>query len=237
MSVLHHTSSPPRLQSAKGFTLLEVMIAVSIFAIMGIASYQLLSGEIRTQQRLQQHAQLQDNWQRSMRRLSLDLQQIVARGIREDYGEPEAALFSDGQSLQLTRQGWGNPLGRKRSELQRVKYSLQTLDSATINYVPRTENTSDTQSVVQREFWVNLDRAPGSKALEQSLFIGASDLNFRFFDEKNRQWIAQWPPNEDAKRTLPQAIEVNLSSDRYGDLQKLVNLTPSTETMKKGNKR
>lgn len=237
MSATYRSTSIPSLDQERGFTLLEVMIAMSIFAIIGLASYQLLSGEIRTQQRLKQHAELQDNWQRSMMRLSRDLQQIVARGVRENYGEFEAPLISDGQSLHLTRQGWSNPLERQRSELQRVEYSLQLIDTPTFKYEQKSNRGSGAQSVVRRKFWPQLDRAPGSAAIEQSLFTGINDLRFRFFDEDTRQWITQWPPNDEASLTLPQAIEVTISDDRYGDLQRLVNLTPSTDDMIKGNGR
>jgi len=220
---------------ASGFTLLEVMIAMSIFAIMGLASYQLLSGEIRIQERLQQHSDRHNSWQRSMMRLSRDIQQIVDRGIREDYGEREAALISDGQSLQLTRQGWSNPLERPRSELQRVHYSLQSHDNLPVNGAsqPTTNASLNAEKCysLRRQFWPNLDRAPGSEAIQQTLFIGVTDLRLRFFHTGKRQWVTQWPTSDDEAGELPQAIEITLTSDQYGETQRLFTLTPTTDDM------
>jgi len=220
---------------ASGFTLLEVMIAMSIFAIMGLASYQLLSGEIRIQERLQQHSDRHNSWQRSMMRLSRDIQQIVDRGIREDYGEHEAALISDGQSLQLTRQGWSNPLERPRSELQRVHYSLQSHDNLPVNGASQpTKNSSsnvEKRYSLRRQFWPTLDRAPGSEAIQQTLFMGVTDLRLRFFQGGTRQWMTQWPTSDDEASELPQAIEITLTSDLYGETQRLFTLTPTTDDM------
>ena len=204
--------------SQQGFTLLEVMIAMSIFAILGLASYQLLSSELRTQERLQSRGDLNDQWQRSMMRLTRDLQQLVARSHREDYGETRAALISDGDTLELTRQGWSNPLQRPRSELQRVSYQLIS---------------SEDNSYLQRHFWPQLDRAPGSHGVQQKLFAGTLDWQLRFYDGEERQWHERWPPYDDAVHSLPQAIEVTLNSETLGDVQRLVTLSPTTDTNSK----
>lgn len=206
-SVPAHDSKPPPHE--QGFTLLEVLIALSIFAIMGLASYHLLSGEARTQQALEKQSHEHNYWQRGIMRLTQDLQQAVNRSIREDYGNREPALVGESDSLTLTRGGWSNPLHRVRSELQRVDYRLQTIDE---------------QSFLQRSFWFALDRAPASEPIQQKLLPDIEYLQFRYYHTDNKAWVSQWPPIEEPDIGLPQAIEVTLTSTTKGQVQRLVTL-------------
>ncbi len=213
----------------RGFTLLEVMIAMSIFAIMGVASYQLLSGEITAQSRLQQRADTHDHWQRSMMFLTRDLRQAIDRDVRQAYGEIEESFYSDGQSLHITRQGWVNPLKHIRSDLQRVEYSLQYSDPYR-DVAPSSSETTST-GYVRRQFWRYLDRAQGSEPIEQSLFTGVNAIEFRFFHQQKREWLNQWPASNDDSSLIPQAIEVILISDDYGEVRRVFSFTPTTDAM------
>lgn len=225
----------PLPRDQQGFTLLEVMIAMSIFAIMGVASYQLLSGEIRTQKRLQAHSERQDHWQRSMMRMSRDLQQLISRSVRQDYGDQQSALVSDGQSLQFTRGGWSNPIGRTRSNLQRLEYSLQVdAGSVSTDYTTRAKRNNSDAPYLRRRFWSHLDRAPGSEPIQQMLFVGLEDIRLRFFHAEKRVWLSRWPENDDLEQNLPQAIEITLVTAEYGDMQRVITYTPTTDDMIEG---
>lgn len=206
---------PSSAKKAPGFTLLEVLIALSIFAIMGLASYHLLSGETRTQQALAEHSDKHDHWQRGMMRLTQDLQQAVNRSIREDYGTRKPALIGDSDTLTFTRQGWSNPLHQQRSDLQRVDYRIATA-AGNLPYL-------------QRSFWLALDRAPASQSINQQLLPGVEQLQLRYFHPEHKVWVQQWPPLEEPDIGLPQAIEVVLSSNDYGQITRLVSLKPKRE--------
>lgn len=214
--------SPPNNCTTKkahaGFTLLEVLIALSIFAIMGLASYHLLSGEVRTQTQLEKQSAEHNSWQRGMMRLTQDLQQIIPRTIREDYGDREPALKGDSDSLSFTRQGWNNPLQRSRSDLQRVHYQI---------------SRDDDLSYLSRHFWPHLDRAPGSEPIEQKILLGVDDLKIRYYHVEDSQWLNQWPPLAATPSkidiSLPQAIEITLSGPQFGEVQRLITLTTRRE--------
>lgn len=202
-------------EKCAGFTLLEVLIALSIFAIMGLASYHLLSGEARTQQVLTAQSDRHDHWQRGMMRLTHDLQQAVNRSIREDYSTRRPSLAGDSDTLTLTRLGWSNPLHQSRSELQRVGYQLVT--------------SADNVPYLQRSFWFALDRAPASKPITQQLLPGVEQLQLRYFHPEQKIWLQQWPPLEEPHIGLPQAIEVVLTSSDYGQIVRLVSLKTHRE--------
>lgn len=205
-----------RSSTEDGFTLLEILVALGIFALIGAASYTLLSSETRSQQRLQAASLHLNYWQKGMLRLSLDMQQIAPRGIREDYGSREPAFIGDSNSLTFTHAGWSNPLRRQRSNLQRVHYEVIS---------------SAAQPLLQRSFWSVLDRAPDSVAIRQTLIPGVEAISLRYLALADGDWHEQWPPLNSGTATgdLPRAVEIILTSPRLGDVRRLFPVTLKRE--------
>ena len=114
----------------RGFTLLEVLIAITITAVIGLGSWQLLNTAIRAYELSQANLQSLSQLQRAQLNISRDFTQLVPRAIRDEYGDYQPALKTeDGFYLvELTRAGWRNPLQERRSELQRVAYELSDGD-------------------------------------------------------------------------------------------------------------
>lgn len=50
----------------RGFTLLEVLIAIALFSLLGLASYQLLQRVLHSEQRIEQHEQQLRSLQRAL---------------------------------------------------------------------------------------------------------------------------------------------------------------------------
>lgn len=95
----------------RGFTLLEVLIAVTITAVIGLGVWQVINGVVNSRDRVNELAEQFDGLQRSMLLLERDIMQVVNRPARDIYGDFQPALSSraDDFSLLLTRQGWRNP--------------------------------------------------------------------------------------------------------------------------------
>ncbi|MCB1663440.1 MAG: type II secretion system minor pseudopilin GspJ [Pseudomonadales bacterium] len=206
-------------KNTAGFTLLEILIAISIFAIIGTASYRVLNAVILSQQGVQAHSENLRQIQRAMLFMSLDIEQAVNRSIRGPYAE-EIPSFVVGQGeylLQLTRQGWRNPQQLLRSQLQRVAYSLGSLPSETKN--------SDTQRSLLRHYWPNLDQAQDSQPKTQKLMSGIEDVQLRVLDEEGK-WHKEWPfqHEESIVLGLPVAIEVSFITQGQGEIKRLYQL-------------
>ena len=71
----------------KGFTLLEVLIAVSITAMIGVASTQLLSNVIDSKQASEVRSEQLVSLQRFNMVVSRDIEQLINRSIRDEYGD------------------------------------------------------------------------------------------------------------------------------------------------------
>jgi|NGEPerStandDraft_5_1074534.scaffolds.fasta_scaffold01036_8 general secretion pathway protein J len=193
----------------RGFTLLEVLVAITITAIIGIGVWQVLSGVILSRDRVDELAEDFDGLQRAMLLLERDINQIVNRPARDIYGDFKPALTSreDEFVLMLTRQGWRNPLGIRRSSLQRVGWEY-------------------TGSELRRRYWPTLDQGQEDNSQDLLLLEGVIAFDLRFFNEQN-SWEPQWPP-DDAMAALtpgsrpdisfPRGIEITLEHERFGEL-------------------
>ena len=161
----------------RGFTLLELMIAILLFSMISAAAYKLFNSVNRAQQVTDGILDKLDTIQRAEVILEKDFFQAVTRPVRNEFGDRIAAMQapgSDGFAVEFTRSGWRNPLNQLRSNLQRVAYSLE-------------------EGQLVRYYWPDLDRPQDATRIRQVVLDGVRSFKVRFMDEK-KQWRSSWPP-------------------------------------------
>lgn len=116
-------------QREAGFTLVELMVALLIFAILASAGVALLSFSVRAQAAT--GAKLDDlaALQRTLSLLSADLAQASDRPVRDEAGTVLPAFVGEngagsGPVLRLVRGGWTNLDAQPRATVQKVAYRL-----------------------------------------------------------------------------------------------------------------
>ena len=118
-----------------GFTLIELLIAMVIFATLSLMAYGGLNTILSAEEKVRGHSERLKQLQRSWMMIGQDLTQLIGRSVRDNYGDIEQPLRASEMGeiqLELTRSGWSNPAGVKRSELQRVGYGV--VDGGLIRY-------------------------------------------------------------------------------------------------------
>lgn len=205
--------------SSRGFTLIEVLIAIAVTAALGLGVWQILNSTIRTQQVLARQQGILESLQRTFLLIDRDFQQVVSRPIRNEFGDADYVISNRNTlyKVELTRAGWRNPLGDKRSELQRVAYELQ-----------------DKQ--LRRTYWQVLDRAQDSEPRSMVLDENINAFKVSFLTEKN-QWVGDWPTEESlggeegvAKYLqLPKAMRVEIDHDLYGKIYRVFSAAQSLD--------
>lgn len=194
------------MRRSGGFTLLEVLIAISIFALIGLGGYRLLTTITDTHARVRVVVDDFSALGRAMTFIERDLYQIVPRGIRDEYGEPLPPLLAGIgiYPVEFTRSGWANPVGMPRSSMQRVAYSL------------------DAENNLVRHFWLVLDRAEDSLPVDQVVLENVQDFQVTFFSAEGEASDA-WPVST-GQSPLPAAIEILLATEATGEIRRLIPL-------------
>ena len=110
--------------ATRGFTLLEVLIAIAIFALLGLGSYRMLHSVLNTDEATRQHELQLREVVRAFAVLEQDVAQVGARPVRDGFAELRPALLGEVEpvAMEFTRLGWRNPLGSPRSAWQRVRW-------------------------------------------------------------------------------------------------------------------
>lgn len=180
------------LKKQVGFTLLEVLIAVAIFALVSAATFSMLQQTLTSGEVFDRKVASVNNLKYTYRVLREDISQIVMRPIRDEFGDSLPALLSEemdwGIGVEFTRTGRRNPLEKPRSNMQRVRYYFNG------------------KSLVRRT-WKNLDRAPGETFTDRIILTNVASWQVHFL--LNDEWFEEWTA-ETTQQGLPQAIEFKL---------------------------
>ncbi|OVA36943.1 type II secretion system protein J, partial [Escherichia coli] len=116
-------------QRVKGFTLLEMLLALAVFAALSISAFQVLQGGIRAHELSRDKVQRLAELQRGTSQMGRALTKMLPRNRRGNEGLLLAAphlLKSVDWGLSFTRNSWLNPAGLlPRPELQWVGYRLR----------------------------------------------------------------------------------------------------------------
>ena len=212
---------PAPANKQQGFTLLELLIASIIFALMAIMAYGGLANVMDNSEASKEALLRLKQLQQTVSILNRDFSQIVQRSIRDEYGTQQPYL-SAGNNIdnlvEFTRGGRSSPAALLRSSLARVAYRFE-------------------EDKLIRLTWPQLDRSPNMEAKEAELIDNIENVTLRFLDQNN-EWHTQWPsltataaaPTAPAGTTgtpapaaleWPTAIEVILQLNDWGDIRRL----------------
>ncbi len=187
----------------RGFTLIEMLMAIVVFALLSLSSATILQQTLRSNEISQANQERLRDLQRTMLMFEHDFGQMVARTNRNPFGEVTDQIFeyggnyanSDAQGIRFYRLGWLNPQGRlPRGSLQQVIY--------------RVENGQ-----LQRQHSIYPDPVAAQELETLALLDEVLDLRFAFFI--NGSWVTQTDG-----QSLPQAIAVELELAELGVIRR-----------------
>jgi len=199
------------LRQSTGFTLIEVILAMAIFAVLATLSYtglqSVISSKTNTEASLDRLKQLQ----LTMLTLSSDMQHLVNRDAVDSLDTALRSLTTQDSDLlvSFTRGGWRNPAERTRSTLQRVAYIIE-------------------EDKLIRRYWFHIDRADDEQYVDRELINNIEELSLRFLDSEG-QWKNSWPSDQalssGGTSELPVAVEINLKMSDWGEIKRLIRVT------------
>ncbi|MDD3326389.1 MAG: type II secretion system minor pseudopilin GspJ [Zoogloea sp.] len=185
----------------RGLTLIELMVALAIFAVLGVLSYRALAEVSTSRTRLEDGFERWRSIGRAMQRIDADLLQLVAPAASAST----TANVQASPALLLTRAASGG------AELQ-----LLRLDDA------RGVRRVGYRLVDGRLDWL---RWSGRDALGdpivEPLLGNVRNVRWRFLTGGNR--VDAWPPGE-RRHTLPDAVILELELPDHGTLTRFIAL-------------
>lgn len=192
----------------QGFTLLEMLLATVIFALVGIASFGILTAVTDSNKLSKDTTEQLQGVQRAFFLMERDFLQVSQRQVRIDGEKASDRIFfggelmneSEGGSVAFTHDGWRNPgMILPRSELQTVSYRMF-------------------ENKLERLFFNYTDPVTGEKPRSQVLLENLEALKIEFYagnggKGKESDWVKEWE-----KPGLPLAVKVTIETEALGEL-------------------
>ncbi|WP_371189539.1 type II secretion system minor pseudopilin GspJ [Thalassotalea maritima] len=198
------------MSKEQGFTLIEVLIAILVFAMISLASTSVLSA-INTSSDVNQRKSMRlAELQRAFLLMERDFLQMTKRTVRLNGEQPldgylfsnESTYSSNTHGIAFVRQGWRNPaLLLPRSDVQAVAYQL----------------ADDT---LNRLHYLFVDSVVGTEPKVRPLLSDVEQVDFEFFDGK--KWQKKIPESD-----LPLAIAIEITLKDMGLIRRQF-LVPGT---------
>ncbi|MGA2778537.1 MAG: type II secretion system minor pseudopilin GspJ [Steroidobacteraceae bacterium] len=201
-----------RRRVLSGFTLIEMLVALLILAIMSALGYSTYRSARIAAERARESLSRTREIEFGLRIMEQDFSQAVPRPIRDPLGSTRAPSLRAGLGkatlVDLTRAGWSNTAGMQRSTLQRVSYQL-------------------TGDKFQRSYQTVLDPTQNNTPVVQDLLTGVKTVTLNYLDG-NQNWSNQWPPatlpTPESLWTRPVAVEIVIEFNDWGRVRRLVEI-------------
>lgn len=212
-----------KIRSEQGLTLLEVLIATFVMAMIATMAFGALNVSDRSREVSEDRMKDIQRIDRAWLMLENDLNNALAyaRGSENafstvggtDYNGILPAMqvsYGDEFALVLIRGGWANPLHFPRTELARVAYKL------------------DEDNVLWRYSWMDPGNVDQDFARKQKVVEHVEDLKIRVLPKmqargyKEGPWVEAWPNGPPEQ--LPLAIEIVIELQNRGEIKRLFSL-------------
>ncbi|MBV7300674.1 type II secretion system minor pseudopilin GspJ [Enterovibrio paralichthyis] len=199
-------------KKSQGFTLIEVLLALMIFATLSVAANQIFRNVIASDQQTEEVGNALKNLQRTLIIMDSDFRQMLARQYRNGGDESEQTLLefgddlldSESQGIRFVRGGWINPQQLfPRGEIVKVGYRIQ-------------------DEKLERIRWMYPDDSSAVEPAVMPLMEGVKSISFEVKGDDS--WQKSW----DTPLVMPSAIRVVLDTERYGELSRVYLLPGQT---------
>jgi general secretion pathway protein J len=241
-----------RRDSAAGFTLIEILVALLILGIMSALGYGTYRAARISAERTEESLKRSREIEFGMRMMVQDFAEAVPRPVRDILGQTRLPSMqgtggvgtlsatsnsssdsgsSSGMSFvsQSFNSGSGVGSGSSSSnaslvDLTRIGWSNTAgQQRSTLQRV----SYSLVDDVLKRSYQVNVDTVQGNKPVVQDLFTGVKAIQLRYLDG-NQTWQTQWPPptlaQPDSLWTRPVAVELIIEFKDWGRVRRVVEI-------------
>ncbi|WP_298624194.1 GspJ family T2SS minor pseudopilin variant LspJ [uncultured Legionella sp.] len=194
------------MKKYQGFTLIEILIALTVFAILATITSSTLYYAFTARTRVNEQATRLNELQLAMSIIQQDIPQIIERPVKGNEMRLFPAFVGQSQYMEFTRDGVINPDSiEKRSTLKRVALVCQ-------------------DNKLLRRTWASLDPLNRNAYTDKELINNLDGCNFNYLNQNLQvltEWREQAVSQNQRKESLPKAIQLNLKLNDWGKLNLL----------------
>jgi general secretion pathway protein J len=184
----------------RGFTLLEILVALFIFTIIAVIMTSALHTVLTTQTETEKQAAKLTKLQMALLIFSRDIEQAIDRPINNAAGSREASFIGETDRVIFTHAGFANPFGQiQRSTLQRTTYF------------------KNNNSFI-RQSWQALDQVSNTPTQQRDLFAPVTELKFKYLDNHSKLHNSWPPPDQPNASALPRGIQIIFTLPTWGEI-------------------
>ena len=199
-------------RTQRGLTLLEILVAITVFAIFSTMAYGGLLRLLDSRERVDAERVYWRNMSTAFVRIERDFSLARNRPVRQNdgnvipgsafLGQPTDPRALGDPNVEFTRGGILVPNG-STADLQRIGYRF-------------------VDNKLMRLAWPTLDRAPLTKPQTTPVLHDVDEFEMRFY--QNGAWIDRWPPLGAGSATappLPSAVEITVALKGRGKYKRV----------------
>jgi general secretion pathway protein J len=235
---------------AGGFTLIELIVALFITAIIFAVGYGSINQALRSHETLKDHQARLSEVQNAVRVMVQDFSELSPRPIRDQLGQSWLACLTTQTSTapaDVTSPGGSSSPDADAQDSGPAAPDTDDADDADSSAPddggpdlvaftrggwanpagvqrPTLERVSYrfAKGTLRRMHWTVLDAIEGSQPVRRDLLTHVKSVSFRFMND-SRQWVDQWPATgSNALRTRPFAVQVTLELEDWGQIVRIV---------------
>ncbi|WP_367605778.1 GspJ family T2SS minor pseudopilin variant LspJ [Legionella sp. W05-934-2] len=192
----------------KGFTLIEILVALVIFAVIASITSATLYHAFNAREKVNLMADKLNQLEIAMALLQQDSYQAIPRSVRGNDLRYFPVFVGQGNYIEFTRSGLLNPKQQEHSSsMQRVAY--------------RCDNGK-----LYRKRWLELDTTNRNRFHEKAILSNLSSCRFEYIN-RTLDTLNEWRPQRSIRERLlkpellPKAIRVHLKFKDWGEMQPL----------------
>lgn len=196
---------PPGLGRARrAMSLLEVMIAISILAMMGAFTFTAVEGVVRARDLLEIQAKVDQS-----ARVALDL---IRREIELAWLTEHRDNLTAYRTVFVAQDGDPDRLWLASLSHHRLYADSRECDQTEITLWTEDDPTHDDAYVLLHREAQRIDGEPDKDGIIQPIAFGVKRFELRFLNGTKNEWVKEWDSESaDTPNQLPRAVQVILS--------------------------